>query len=182
MTVWSGGCSGSGEVVPTILFMSREKERVHEHLGNEKNLKRPLERRDTDWNTVTTGRAPRRRSRPELEKKEKLWRLSRLEGELGGALGSQECGERCGVLNLNREGSSTGNFEREARRDSSAQDGENARRCPCWCLRGGGSEPGASTSCGDAAGKQLRACTHARGAACATAALDRGSVILIGSL
>jgi hypothetical protein len=32
------------------------------------------------------------------------------------------------------------------------------------------------------AGKQLRACTHARGAARAAAALDRGLVILIGSL
>ena len=98
--VSSGGRSSLGEVVPVDLFTSREKERAHEHLGNEKNLKRPLERRDTDWNTVTTGRAPRRRSRPELEKKEKLRRLSRLEGELGGALSSQGCGKRCGVLNL----------------------------------------------------------------------------------
>ena len=32
------------------------------------------------------------------------------------------------------------------------------------------------------AGKQLRACTHACGATCAAAALDRGPVILIGSL
>ena len=97
--VSSGGRSSLGEVVPVDLFTSREKERAHEHLGNEKNLKRPLERRDTDWNNVTTGRAPRRRSRPELGKKEKLRRLGGLEDELGGALSSQGCGERCGVLN-----------------------------------------------------------------------------------
>ena len=40
--------------------------------------------------------------------------------------------------------------------------------------RGGGSEPGASTLPGGTGSKQLRACTHARGAARAAAALDRG--------
>ena len=40
--------------------------------------------------------------------------------------------------------------------------------------RGGGNEPGASTSPGGSGSKQLRACTHARGAARAAAALDRG--------
>ena len=35
-----------------------------------------------------------------LEKKEKLRRLSGLCGELGGALGSQRCGEHRGQLNL----------------------------------------------------------------------------------
>jgi len=82
--------------------------------------------------------------------------LSELEGELGGALSSQGCGECCGVLNLAWEGSSTVNFGREARWDSLALDEENARRRPCWCLRGGGSEPGASTARGDTVGKQLR--------------------------
>ena len=100
MAVWSGGCSGSGEVVPAILFASREKKRAHEQLEHEKNLKRPLERCDTDWNTVATGRAPRRRSRPELEKTEKLRRLSRSEKERGGALSSQGGGECSGLLNL----------------------------------------------------------------------------------
>ena len=40
--------------------------------------------------------------------------------------------------------------------------------------RRGGSEPGASTSPGGTGSKQLRACTHARGAARAADALDRG--------
>ena len=100
MAVRSGGCSGSGEAVPVDLFTSREKERAHEQLEHERNLKRLLERRDTDWNTVATGRAPRRRSRPELEKTGELRQLSEFEGELGGALISQGCGECCGVLNL----------------------------------------------------------------------------------
>ena len=78
--VSSGGRSSLGEVVPVDLFTSKEKQQAHKQLENEKNLKRMLERHDTDWNTVTTGRAPRWRSRPELEKKEKLRRLSRLEG------------------------------------------------------------------------------------------------------
>jgi len=53
-TVSSGGCSSFSEVVPVDLFMSREKEQAHEHQGNEKNLKRPLARRDTDWSSVST--------------------------------------------------------------------------------------------------------------------------------
>jgi len=100
VAVSSGGRSSFGEVVPVDLFTSREKEQAHEHLGNEKNLKRPLARHDTDWNNVTTGRAPRRWSRPELGEKKKLRRLGGLEGELGGALSSQGCGKRCGLLNL----------------------------------------------------------------------------------
>jgi len=99
VAVWSGGRSNFGEVVPVDLFTSTEKEQAHEHLGNEKNLKQLLARRDTDWNNVTTGRAPRRRSRPESGKMEKFRRLGGLEDELGGALSSQECGECCGALN-----------------------------------------------------------------------------------
>jgi hypothetical protein len=64
--VSSGGRSSLGEVVPVDLFTSKEKQQAHKQLENEKNLKRQLERRDTDWNTVTTGRAPRWRSRPEI--------------------------------------------------------------------------------------------------------------------
>ena len=87
--VSSGGRSSFGEVVPVDLFTSREKEQAHEHLGNEKNLKRPLARRDTDWSSVTTGRAPRRRSRPELGEKMKSQRLGGLEGVLGSAIGGE---------------------------------------------------------------------------------------------
>ena len=110
MAVRSGGCSGSGEVVPAILFASREKERAHEQLEHERNSKRSLERRDTDWNTVATGRVPRRRSWPELEEIEKFRRLSGLGRELGGELGSQGGGERSGLLHLARGGPSTVNF------------------------------------------------------------------------
>ena len=69
---------------------------------------------DTHWNTVATGRVPRRRSRPELEKREKLWRLGRLGRELGGALGPQGGGEYGSVLNLARKERSAVDFrERE---------------------------------------------------------------------
>jgi len=61
-------------------------------------------------NTVATGRAPRWRLRPKLEKTEELRRLSGLEGELGGALSSQGGGECRGVLNLTGEESSTVNL------------------------------------------------------------------------
>jgi hypothetical protein len=57
-----GGRSSLGEFVPVGLFTSKEKERAHEHRGNEKNLKRPLARHDTDWSSVPTWRVPRRRS------------------------------------------------------------------------------------------------------------------------
>jgi len=100
VAVRSGGCSGSGELVSAILFASKAKERAHKQLEHENNLKRPSKRRDTDWNTVATGRAPRQWSRPELKKTEKLRRLSGLGSELEGALGSQEGGERSEVLNL----------------------------------------------------------------------------------
>ena len=54
---------------------------------------------------------PRRRFRPELGKKKKLQRLGGLEGVLGSALGSQECGESGGRLNLVREVLSTTNLK-----------------------------------------------------------------------
>ena len=112
--VSSGGRSSLGDVVPVDLFTPREKERAHEQLEHGKNLKRLLERRGTDGNTVATGRAPRRRFRPELEKIEGLRRLSGLGSELGGALGSQGGGVRGGVLNLAREGLSTVNLKERA--------------------------------------------------------------------
>ena len=106
VAVSSGGCSGSGEVVPVNLFASTEKEHAHEHLGNERNRKRPLARRDTVWNDVATGKAPRWRSRPELGEKTKFWRLGRLEGVLRSALSSQGCGEGGGRLNSTGDGPS----------------------------------------------------------------------------
>ena len=53
-----------------------------------------------------------------------------------------------------------GEFERESRRGSLVVDRENVRRRPRWCSRGGGSEPGASTSPGGT-GRQAAACSHA---------------------
>jgi len=53
-------------------------------------------------------------------------------------------------------------------------DREHRWRRPRWCSSGGGSEPGASMSPGGSGSKQLHACTHARGAARAADALDRG--------
>ena len=106
VAVSSGRCSGSGEVVPVNLFASREKEHAHEHLGNERNQKRPLARRDTVWNDVATGKALRRRCRAELGEKTKFWRLGRLEGVLRSALSSQGCGEGGGRLDSTGDGPS----------------------------------------------------------------------------
>jgi hypothetical protein len=102
--VSSGGSSGSGKLVPAILLTFKEKEREHEQPGHGRNLKQSPAGCDTHWNTVATGRAPRRRSRPELEKREELGRLRGLERELGGALGPHEGDEDAGLLNLAREG------------------------------------------------------------------------------
>ena len=98
--VSSGGSSGSGKLVPAILLTVKEKEREHEQPRHGRDLKQSPAGCDTHWNTVATGRAPRRRSRPELEKREKLWRLGRLGRELGGALSPQGGGEYGSVLNL----------------------------------------------------------------------------------
>jgi hypothetical protein len=178
----SGGCFGSGEVVPAILFASREKERAHEQLEIKRKQKHPLVRSFAHWNSAATEKAHGGGLGRSWRRTEELWRLGGLEKELGGALSSQECGEHGGVLNLTGEGSSTVNFEREARRDSPALDGENARRRPCWCLREGGSEPGRPRRLATQASRQLRARTGARGAARTAAALDREPVIPIGSL
>ena len=112
------------------------------------------------------GRSWRRTGKPR--------RLSGVGSELGGALGSQGGGECYGWVNLARGGPSTVNFEGEARRDSSAWNGKTRGAAHTGAQRGGGSEPGVSTSPGGTGSKQLRACTHARGAARAAAALDRG--------
>jgi hypothetical protein len=100
--VSSGGSSGSGKLVPAILLTIKERERAHERPGHGRNVKQSPVGCDTHWNTVATGRVPRRRSRPELEKREKLWRLRGLGRELGGALGPQGDGEYGSVLNLAR--------------------------------------------------------------------------------
>jgi len=47
VAVSSGGRSSLGGVVPVNLPASREKEPVHELLGDERNLKQPLTRRVT---------------------------------------------------------------------------------------------------------------------------------------
>ena len=74
------------------------------------------------------------------------------------------------------------NFEREARRDSSALDGKTRGAVHAGAQGEEEANPGRPRRLAALAGKQLRACTHACGAACAAAALDRGPVILIGSL
>ena len=114
MAVRSGGCFGSGEVVPGFLLTSRKKKRAHEHRENKRSAKRSLIRCGTEWNNVPTWRVPRRRRRPDLEKKEKFWRLRGLGRELGGALGPQGGGENGSVLNLARKERSAVDFrERE---------------------------------------------------------------------
>jgi len=71
VAVSSGGCSGSGEVVPVILLASREREKAHELLGMERNRKQPLARYVTHWNSAATERAPRRGFLPELGEKKR---------------------------------------------------------------------------------------------------------------
>ena len=100
----SGGCFGSGEVVPAILFASREKERAHEQLELKRKQKHPLVRSFAHWNSAATERAHGGGLGRSWRRTEELWRLGGLEKELGGALSSQECGEHGGVLNLAREG------------------------------------------------------------------------------
>ena len=100
MAVRSGGCSGSRELVPAILFTSKAKERAHKLQGQKRNRKQSRARCVTHWNSAATEGVSRRRSRPELEEIEKFRRLSGLGSELGGALGSQGGGERSGLLNL----------------------------------------------------------------------------------
>ena len=47
-TVRSGGRSGSGELVPVILFAPKGKEREHELLEHKRNSKQLPGKRDTD--------------------------------------------------------------------------------------------------------------------------------------
>ena len=100
MAVRSGGCSGSGELVPAILFASKAKERAHKLQGRKRNRKQPRARCATHWNSAATEGVSRRRFLPELGEKKEYWRLGGLGSELGGALGSQGGGERSGLLNL----------------------------------------------------------------------------------
>ena len=78
-----------------------------------------------------------------------------------------------GTAQFGLKGVEYGEFQGERRRVPSAVDREVERRRPRWCSRGERSEPRASTSPGDSGSKQLRALTHAGGAARAVAALDR---------
>ena len=102
--------------------------------------------------------------------------------ELGGALGPQGGGENGSVLKLARKERSAVDFrEREVeflrpwtvKTDGVVHVGAQVE---------GEGKSGASTSPGDPGSKQLRALTHARGAARAAAARDREPVIPIGSL
>jgi hypothetical protein len=110
MAVWSGGCSGSGEVVPAILFASREKEKAHELLGIKRNRKHSLARYIAHWNSAAMERVPRRRFRPELEKNRESERLGEAGSAPGRALGSQEGGGDGGALGSLGKGSREVNF------------------------------------------------------------------------
>ena len=48
VTVRSGGRSGSGELIPAILFAPKGKEREHELLEHKRNSKQLPGKRDTD--------------------------------------------------------------------------------------------------------------------------------------
>ena len=115
---------------------------------------------------MATGRAPRRRSRPELEKREELGRLRGLERELGGALGPHEGDEDAGLLNLAREGVVMANRRGELVGVLWLRMEETRGGVHAGAQRGEGNEPGASTSPGDA-GKQAAACPHGRSRCCA---------------
>ena len=110
MVVWSGGCSGSGEVVPVILFASREKEKAHELLGIKMNRKHPLARYNAHWNSAATERVSRRRFRPELERNRESGRLGEAGSAPGRASGSQEGGGAGGALGWLGKGSREVNF------------------------------------------------------------------------
>jgi hypothetical protein len=180
--VSSGGSSGSGKLVPAILLTFKEKEREHEQPRHGRDLKQSPAGCDTHWNTVVTGRAPRRRSRPELEKSREVLATGWVREGAWGALGPHEGDEDAGLLNLARGELGTVNFRERDVEFSPAVDSGNGRRRPRRCSSGGEGEPEASTSPGDPGSKQLRACARARGAARTAAALDREPVIPIGSL
>ena len=139
--VSSGGSFGSGKLVLAILLTIKERERAHEQPGHGRNVKQSPAGCDTHCNTVATGRAPRRRSRPELEKREELWRSRGLERELGGALGSHEGDEDSGLLNLAWEGMDMVNLGEKGSSASLAQNGGNAWRRPCCAQVEGKASP-----------------------------------------
>ena len=140
--VSSGGSSGSGQLVPVILLTFKEREQAHEQPGHGGNSKQSPEGCDTHWNTVATGRTPRRRSWPELEKREELWRLRGLERKFGGALDSQESDEDTGLLNLAREGVVVVNLGEKGSSGSWAPDGGSAWRRPHCAQMEGKASPG----------------------------------------
>ena len=169
----SGGCSGSGELVPAILFASKAKERAHELQGWKRNWKQSRARCVTHWNSAATEGISRRRSRPESKEIEEFRRLSRLGSELGGALGSQGGGKRSGQLNLAREGWVVVNWREKLVGVLWLRTEETHGVAHAGAQRGGGSDPGASTSPGSTGSKQLHGRTHVRSAGRAAAALYR---------
>jgi len=100
VAVRSGGCSGSGELVPANLFASKSKERAHELKRQKRIRKQSRARRATHGNSTATEGVSRRHFRSELEKREELWRLGGLERELVGAPGSQGGSGCYGLVNL----------------------------------------------------------------------------------
>ena len=126
------------------------------------------------------GEDSRRRFLPELEKNRVSERLGEAGSVPGRASGSQEGGGDGGALGWLGKGSRGTNFT-VARVLLVGVRGSKRRRVgrwsgfiPEWSTHGGSTSP-------DGAGRQA-GCVHARGAARAAAALDRGPVILIGSL
>ena len=105
-----GWRSGLSELVPMNLLASEGKGQAHQLRAKERNRKRPLARRDTDWSSVITGRAPRRRFRPELGEKMKPRRLGGLEGVLGSAIGGGVPGRDVGALGWLGNGSREANL------------------------------------------------------------------------
>ena len=158
--VSSGGGSGSGKLVPAILLTITERERAHERPGHEKNVKQSPVGCDTHWNTVATGRTPRRRSRPELEKREELWRLRGLGRELGGALIPQGDGEDTGLLNLARGELGTVDF-REREMSSFSGRGQRTRMASSTSVLKWRGRQARDTHVAWRPWQQAAACTHA---------------------
>ena len=128
------------------------------------------------------GEAPTAALWPDLEGSDSVEGYDGLELALGGANGGWFQGGAAGALGWLGKGARKVNLVAAARSSASGVR-EGNERIVRW--RGFYRERRrhcASTSPGTQAGKQLRALTHAHGAARAAAALDRGAVIPIGSL
>jgi len=137
-----------------------EKERVHEQLEIKRKRKHPLVRSFAHCNGAATAKAHGGGLGRSWRRTEELWRLGGLEKELGGALSSQGGGECYGVFNLAREGLGTVNLRERVIGVPWAWTENSGGVVHPGGQRGGGSEPGVSTSPGDA-GKQA-GCMPAR--------------------